>query len=128
MLLPCLWHYLAIIVAQHCQYGGKKLAKLYGFGNTASRQIKTARQQNDQTGELKAEGCDANGNTVSSYSIQSSGRPYALRVSADRTTLSCDRATAHLIVEIVDENGTIVKLGDNEITCTIEDPARLLGL
>ena len=81
-----------------------------------------------QAGELKAEGCDTNGNVISSYSIQSSGRPYALRVSADRTTLSCDRATAHLIVEIVDENGTIVKLGDNDITCTIEGPARLLGL
>ena len=81
-----------------------------------------------QAGELKAEGCDTNGNIASSYSIQSSGRPYALRVSADRTTLSCDRATAHLIVEIVDENGTIVKLGDNDITCTIEGPARLLGL
>lgn len=81
-----------------------------------------------QAGELKAEGCDTNENIVSSYSIQSSGRPYALRVSADRTTLSCDRATAHLIVEIVDENGTIVKLGDNDITCTIEGPARLLGL
>ena len=81
-----------------------------------------------QAGELKAEGCDTNGNIASSYSIQSSGRPYTLRVSADRTTLSCDRATAHLIVEIVDENGTIVKLGDNDITCTIEGPARLLGL
>lgn len=81
-----------------------------------------------QAGELKAEGCDTNGNIVSSYSIQSSGRPYALRVSADRTTLSYDRATVHLIVEIIDENGTIVKLGDNDITCTIEGPARLLGL
>ena len=81
-----------------------------------------------QAGELKAEGCDTNGNIVSSYSIQSSGRPYALRVSADRTTLSYDRATVHLIVEIIDENGTIVKLGDNDITCTIEGPAHLLGL
>ena len=81
-----------------------------------------------QTGELKAEGCDTNGNIVSSYSIQSSGRPYALRVSADRTTLSYYRATVHLIVEIIDENGTIVKLGDNDITCTIEGPAHLLGL
>jgi len=35
-------------MARLCQYGGKKLAKLYGFGfgNTASRQIKAARQQN----------------------------------------------------------------------------------
>ncbi|MEI3469304.1 MAG: hypothetical protein V8Q76_11655, partial [Bacteroides intestinalis] len=27
-------------------------AKLYGFGNTASRQIKAARQQNDQAGGI----------------------------------------------------------------------------
>ena len=29
---------------------------------------------------------------------------------------------------MVDEHGTIVKLGDNNITCHIEGPARLLGL
>ena len=81
-----------------------------------------------QAGDLQAEGCDNNGNVVSNYSIKSSGRPYALRAGADRTTLSSDQATAHIIVEIVDENGTIVKLGDNDITCTVEGPARLLGL
>ena len=79
-------------------------------------------------GELRAEGCDAAGNVLSSYAIRSSGRPYALRVSADRTSLGRDRATAHLIIEVVDEQGTVVKLGDNNITCTIEGPVRLLGL
>lgn len=39
-----------------------------------------------------------------------------------------DRATAHITVEVVDEEGTVVKLGDNEITCTVEGAARLLGL
>ena len=72
--------------------------------------------------------CDKDGNVLSSYSIRTSGRPYALRVSADRTALSKDRATAHLTVEVIDENGVVVKLGDNDITCTIEGPARLLGL
>lgn len=81
-----------------------------------------------QAGELRAEGCDKDGNVLSSYSIRTSGRPYALRVSADRTALSKDRATAHLTVEVIDENGVVVKLGDNDITCTIEGPARLLGL
>lgn len=81
-----------------------------------------------QAGELRAEGCDKAGNVLSSYSIKTSGRPYALRVTADRTTLSKDRNTAHLTVEVVDENGTIVKLGDNDMTCTIEGPAQLLGL
>lgn len=81
-----------------------------------------------QAGELRAEGCDKDGKVLSDYSIKSSGRPYALRVSADRTTLSAARATAHLFIEVVDEDGTIVKLGDNDITCNIEGPARLLGL
>lgn len=81
-----------------------------------------------RAGELRAEGCDASGRVLSDYVIRTSGRPYALRVSADRTTLSKDRATAHLTVEVVDENGVVVKLGDNEVTCRVEGPARLLGL
>lgn len=81
-----------------------------------------------QAGELRAEGCDKDGKVLSDYSIKSSGRPYALRVSADRTTLTADRATAHLFIEVIDGDGTIVKLGDNDITCNIEGPARLLGL
>lgn len=81
-----------------------------------------------QAGELRAEGCDEAGQVLSSYSIRSSGRPYAIRVSADRTSLSADRATAHLTVEVVDEQGIVVKLADNNIRCTIEGPARLLGL
>ena len=29
---------------------------------------------------------------------------------------------------MVDENGVVVKLADNNITCTVEGPARLLGM
>jgi hypothetical protein len=79
-------------------------------------------------GKLVAEGCDKAGKVLSSYTITSSGLPYALRVTADRTTLSAHRATVHLTVEVVDEKGIVVKLGDNDITCRIEGPARLLGL
>lgn len=81
-----------------------------------------------QAGELRVEGCDETGNMLSSYIIKTSGRPYALRVTTDCSKLSKERATAHLIVEVVDENGVVVKLGDNNITCIVEGPARLLGL
>lgn len=81
-----------------------------------------------QAGELKVEGCDTNGNVLSNYSITSSGRPYAIRASADCDTLSPDKTIAHITVEVVDEKGTVVKLGDNNITCHIEGPAKLLGL
>ena len=81
-----------------------------------------------KAGELKAEGCDSSGKVMSEYSIKSSGRPYALCVKVDKDELNADRSTAHIIIEVVDENGVVVKLGDNDITCSIDGPARLLGL
>ena len=81
-----------------------------------------------RAGTLKAEGCDKDGNVLSEYSITTSGRPYALRAEADKVSLSRDKATAHITVTVVDENGVMVKLADNNITCTVEGPARLLGL
>lgn len=81
-----------------------------------------------QPGLLVAEGCSADGQPVASYSIRTSGRPYALRVTADRTNLSAQKAVACLTVEVVDEQGTVVKLADNDIACRVEGPARLLGL
>ncbi len=87
-----------------------------------------------QSGELKAEGCDEAGNVLSHYIIRTSGRPYALRITADRTVLQASATSAeahtiaHLTVEVVDENGAVVKLADNNITCHVEGPAYLLGL
>lgn len=81
-----------------------------------------------QDGELRAEGCDKNGKVLSTYTIKTSGRPYALRATVDKDVLSLDKATAHVTIEVVDEQGTIVKLGDSEVTCEVEGPARLLGL
>lgn len=81
-----------------------------------------------EVGELRAEGCDEAGNVLSSYTVRSSGLPYALRVTTDCDTLSADRRVAHVLIEVVDEQGIPVRLADNEITCRIEGPARLLGL
>lgn len=78
-------------------------------------------------GTLCVEGCDAAGNVVAADTVLTTGRPYALRASADVTELAlCN--TAHVLAEVVDENGNLVNLGDNDITCTVEGPARLLGL
>lgn len=78
-------------------------------------------------GELKAEGCDREGNVLSEYVIRSSERPYSLSVSVDETRIS-GREVAHVLIEVLDENGVLVKLADNEITCSIEGAAVLLGL
>ena len=81
-----------------------------------------------EAGELVAEGCDASGKVLSNYTLRTTGRPYAIRATADRDTLSARKATAQVLVEVLDENGLPVKLADNEITCHVEGPARLLGL
>lgn len=78
-------------------------------------------------GTLRAVGYDADGKEVSSYEIRTCVRPYALRVSADKETLT-PGGVAHLTVEVLDDNGNFVPLADNEITCTVEGPAVLLGL
>lgn len=78
-------------------------------------------------GELKAQGCDISGKVLSEYSIRSSVRPCRLSASADKSVIS-GREVAHVTVEVLDDNGTVVKLSDNEITCEIEGPAKLLGM
>ena len=80
-------------------------------------------------GELKAEGCDADGYVESSYVIRTSLRPYALKATADRTELDAEAgAVIQVAVEVLDENGNLVKLADNNVTCTVQGPAVLLGL
>ena len=78
-------------------------------------------------GTLKAVAYDASGREESSYEIHTCLRPASLRVSADRTELRPGQV-AHLTIEILDDNGHFVPFGDNEITCSIDGPAHLLGL
>ena len=80
-----------------------------------------------KVGVLKAEGYDASGKKVSEYEIRPSSRPAALKAVADRTDLDAG-GLVHVSVEVVDDNGHTVALGDNEITCTIEGPGQLLGM
>lgn len=79
-------------------------------------------------GELQAEGLDAQGQVVSEYKLQTSGRPYRLQATLDKPQIGADRRVAHITVQVLDEEGRIVKLADNNVTCTVEGPARLLGL
>lgn len=80
-------------------------------------------------GSLVAEGLDKNGAVIATYTIQSSKRPYALRIAESSTKILCkDHKIAHVIIEVVDEDGVLVMLSDNEITTNIVGPARLLGL
>lgn len=89
-----------------------------------------------EAGDLRAVACDKEGLEIASYTIQTSGRPYELRArfdnvigtTTDDVAVSSKEGINHIVVEVLDENGHIVKLADNNITCTIEGPAQLLGL
>jgi hypothetical protein len=54
-----------------------------------------------------------------SYEIKTTKEPYALRVTTD--------SVAHIFVEVIDEDGNLVKNADNEITLMVRG-ARLLGM
>ena len=79
-------------------------------------------------GRLMAEGIGEDGDVESSYTVTTSGRPYAITVSADRDSFEKAGDVAHVFINIVDENGIPVKLADNEVTVRINGPAELLAL
>ncbi len=68
------------------------------------------------------------GNMVAKDKIQSSGLPYAIRTSMDKTQDIKVGEVLHLMIQVVDENNIPVVLADNQITCKIEGEADLLGL
>lgn len=91
---------------------------------------------NYQPGTLTCEALSPNGEVVSTYSTATSGRPYSITATViDEQTDNKDNIydyyegkVLHVLVEVRDENGILVKLADNDITCRIQGQARLLGL
>ncbi|MGQ8335335.1 sugar-binding domain-containing protein [Sunxiuqinia sp. A32] len=80
-----------------------------------------------QNGKLEVIGLDANGKQVSSYTLQSSGRPFAIDVIEEETSVS-KNGVAQLAIQVVDENGVPVMLSDDDVTCQVIGDAKLLGL
>ena len=68
------------------------------------------------------------GEKVAVDEIKTSARPYGIEVSATKPVLTGKMDVAVIRLRIVDENGNLVYLADNEVTCSVKGPARLLGL
>jgi beta-galactosidase/beta-glucuronidase len=82
-----------------------------------------------KAGELKVEGCDESGAVKAEYRIITAGKAYALRAKAlDKAFFRRPDEVAQILVEVVDEAGHLVKLGENEITCTVQGSGKLIGL
>jgi hypothetical protein len=81
-----------------------------------------------EPGTLKAVAMDALNKSHVSI-IKTAGKPSTLLVSSDTKQLSiAKRGIAHIELSIVDEAGNPVFISDNNITCTINGSATLLGL
>lgn len=81
-----------------------------------------------QKGKLEVVGINADGKEVCTYSIQSSDSPYALTIQTGKSEIDKNKGLAQVVVQVVDRNGIPVMISDDEVTCTIDGPAQLLGL
>ncbi|MGQ9620372.1 MAG: sugar-binding domain-containing protein [Bacteroidales bacterium] len=81
-----------------------------------------------EPGELKATGKN-NGIEVTSYSLKTYGKPEMIKAMCDAMVLKADRTDiSRIYVTITDKDGNIVYNAENEITCEITGPVRLLGM
>lgn len=81
-----------------------------------------------KAGKLEVIGLDKNGKEVSRYAINSSKQPAAMVIKQKGITVSKNKGVAQVLLQVVDENGVPVMLSDNEVTCTVSGPGKLLGL
>jgi beta-galactosidase len=79
-------------------------------------------------GVLEAHGY-RDGQPVASTRVETTGAPYALHLSADRTTLRADRQDVAVVaVAVVDRVGRVVPTADNEVSFHLEGPGTILGV
>lgn len=65
---------------------------------------------------------------VARDTLETSGRPCAVNASAYNSTISAERGVAQIEVNITDSEGRPVYISDNEISCTVSGPLRLLSM
>ena len=81
-----------------------------------------------EAGKLEVVGLNKDGNTESSSNIQTSKQPHSITIQPNKTEINSNKGLVQIEINIVDEDGIPVPLSDNEITCHISGPGKLLGL
>lgn len=70
-----------------------------------------------------------NGRVAASYELKTSGSPSELKALCDATTIKADRQDiARIYVSITESNGNLVYNAENEITCNITGPVKIIGM
>jgi beta-galactosidase len=81
-----------------------------------------------QAGKLEAEGYDNSGKRIVVHAIHTTGQPTELRAQLINNAVDAHTGLAQITLKAFDSNGLPVVLADNMITCTINGPAKLIGL
>ena len=69
-----------------------------------------------EPGTVKVVAYDANGRAVAEKEIHTAGKPYAIKLEADRTKIAADgKDLSFVTVSVVDKDGNLCPLADNEI-------------
>ena len=69
-----------------------------------------------ELGTVKVVAYDANGKAVAEKEIHTAGKPYAIKLEADRTKIAADgKDLSFVTVSVVDKDGNLCPLADNEI-------------
>jgi hypothetical protein len=127
---PALWNYDDGQSIRVVCYTNASSAKLFlnseQIGGAPTRDPQTEILYWDITYHPGTLRCEADNKAVAE--IATSAQPSALRVTSTNQQLNDVGDVAIIEVEVVDENGRLVSLADNNITCYTEGPLRLLGL
>ena len=70
-----------------------------------------------------------NGKEIAHYELKTAGKPSKIVLKSDRKTIgSNQRDIANIEIQVLDKNGIVVPDADNEVSLTIDGPARNIGL
>ena len=81
-----------------------------------------------EAGELKVVGYK-NGKAIQEQIIRTAGKPAAIRLEADRSTIKKDgKDLSYVTVSIVDKNGNLCPMADNLVNFKVEGAGKLLAV
>ncbi len=81
-----------------------------------------------QPGDLSVKGYKQ-GAESASFGLKTAGDAYSIEAKADLTVFDKTRKqVSHIEISVVDENGVSVYMAENELTVTVDGPAKLIGL
>ncbi len=87
-----------------------------------------------QPGTLRVEAIDEQGNAIAKYNtgrntLKTAGKPYALRLRADRSVINADgHDLSFVTVEVVDKDGNVCPNAANEVTFKVSGRGSLIGV